>query len=72
MQQDLKSPVAERYLWACAAEALRVYGDGARDEIDRRIEAMAAAGDDAGHATWVNIALCLIVLTAKGKGEITR
>lgn len=48
---------------------LRVYGDGARDEVNRRIDAMNAAGDFAGHATWVNISLCLIALTVKREGE---
>ncbi len=47
------------------------YGDGARDEVNRRIDAMNAAGDFAGHATWVNISLCLIAMTVTRDGELT-
>lgn len=59
------SPISERELWACAAHMLRRYGESARDEVNRRIDAMNAAGDFAGHATWVNISLCLVAMTVK-------
>ena len=63
------SPISERELWACAAHMLQRYGDAARNEVNRRIDAMNEAGDFAGHATWVNISLCLIALTVKDDGE---
>lgn len=64
------SPISEKELWACAAHMLARYGDDARDEVNRRIDKMDADGDFAGHATWVNILLCLIAMTVPGKDEI--
>ena len=63
------SPISEKELWACAAAILKRYGAGARDEVNRRIDKMNADGDFAGHATWVNIALCLIALTLAAEDE---
>ena len=57
------SPISDKELWACAAHMLKQYGDGARDEVNRRIDSMNEECDFAGHATWVNISLCLIELT---------
>ncbi|WP_426163145.1 hypothetical protein [Sandarakinorhabdus sp. DWP1-3-1] len=44
---------------------LQRYGESARDEVNGRIDAMAAADDPAGYATWLNISLCLIALTVR-------
>jgi hypothetical protein len=63
------TPVAERYLWACAAHVHRLHGDRAHDEIQRRIYAMKAAGDAAGEATWINIARCLTAMTESDPDE---
>jgi hypothetical protein len=63
MQLVGETPVAERYLWASAAHMLRLHGDGAQDEINRRIDAMKAARDVAGEATWINIGQCLTAMT---------
>ena len=69
MQLVSGSPLSETQLWARAAHMLREYGDGARDEVNRRIDRTNATGDFQGHATWVNVSLCLIALTVKGEGE---
>ena len=48
--------ISEQELWACASLVLQQRGDLTDEHIAERVAALAAAGDEAGVATWRAIA----------------
>lgn len=71
MQFVSGSPLSETQLWARAAQMVREYGDGARDEVNRRIDRTNTTGDFQGHATWMNVSLCLVAMLVRGESAPT-
>lgn len=49
----------EHVVWGAAAMMLRRYGDQAPVKVAERIGAMVMQNDDAGRATWKQVARCM-------------
>lgn len=53
----LGSPISDKELWQCARQQLDQHGDDAMVVAALKMDAMFAANDRAGYATWAGIAL---------------
>ena len=68
----LGSPISDTELWQCARQQLSQHGDDAMVAAALKMDAMLAAGDHAGYATWAGIALRIAKLGPQSSGDETR
>lgn len=49
-------PLSDWELWACAQQVVQQHGTRAAEHIEKRVTALAEAGDEEGLRTWLAIA----------------
>jgi hypothetical protein len=57
------SSLSEHELWALARRFLAEHGDEAKVEVTREMHKAYEADDRADYANWLNVSLCLIMLS---------
>lgn len=68
----LGSPISDKELWQCARQQLDQHGDDAMVMAALRMDAMLAADDRPGYATWAGIALRIAKLGPNVTGTETQ
>ena len=66
------STLSDHELWQRARRLLAEHGDEAKVKVAQHLDAARIANDNADYATWVNVSLCLIQLSASRRGEAQR